>query len=140
MRSGRWGGGVVYLDRGALCAVPMSLTLYRPLLVAEARWAAARFHHVLFFPLKVLGYVCVPVVWYVRRRLRPPPLSEAEEAAIIDGAFAALIAKDLIRETSWPDPAQPASPSAAAPPALAAAAPAERKQLPPGRFWGRRAF
>jgi hypothetical protein len=48
---------------------PLSLSFYRPLLLAEARLSFLQFYHVLLFPVRVLGFVFVPVHAYVEWRL-----------------------------------------------------------------------
>jgi len=85
------GGGLVYVSRGQVRVVPRSLTLWKPMLEAEALLALGALPKLALLPLKaVAALICVPIVSYVRWRLSSivAPTSSTEDGEAIAAAWA----------------------------------------------------
>ena len=105
--SSQTGGGLVYVARGRVRSVPRSLSLYQGLVLSEAMLAATALPQLLLLPIKALGaLVAVPIVTYLRWRLRAPALDEADEQVIVQEAWSSIQRDALTAGGSRPATAQ----------------------------------
>lgn len=89
--SSQTGGGLVYVSRGRVRSVPRSLSLFSGLILSEAKLVAMALPQLLLLPIKVVSaFVAVPIVMYLRWRLRASSLDAADEQAIVHEAWSAM--------------------------------------------------